>query len=823
MVRGVLLALLFVCSITVPVPLVAEDEGQERPAAQGPADAAPEPGLVDSLGDPLPPGARLRMGTLRFRPPGNVADLALAPDEATVVTVGRQLIAWDTATGKERWRAKSEFDYSAGGYGWRTLAFLPDGSRFCVPARTGLTIWETATGRHEDVTIQKPEEQSGEAQPFRSIDIRPDGKQVVLGSAAGLVVCDLQGMVSFRISNAIQPAEAGDNDRLAFVGSYTTARYSPDGRLLAAVFSEKPQEIRLCDSESGNVVRTIPLTAKLVRLAFSPDGTRIAATERDNAVRLYDVESAKLLWSHVVQLDNIYENYTSAIAWSPDGKQLAAGATDYRIYLFDSETGDETGRLAGHVWYPWTLAFTADSRRLYSSGWDSAIRRWDVREQRQLPLPVGVRGSDVATASPDGRTLAYADDGGTVRLISEADGVEQRVLSLPEARYSQLLFSPDGTQLAGGGTFRDQVHLAVWDVESGAVRHRWDWPKGRDPHSQVESLSFSPDGTRLAAAVFRQDAGYAWDLTRDQQIARLEHKLIYGLSFARDGKTLATAGWDSKVRFWNVETGETEGELAVGDKERGADLRMYAVRYAPAGDLFATAHLDGTVRIWRVEDLSVRSSFRVEGRFIYGAISFSPDGLWLATGAMNGRVDLWDPLTGKRVQKAGRHGQYVHMVGFGRDSRTLVTSGSDGLGYLWDVRPANVPGDAEPARLWNDLASDDPATAWRAMWAFSERPREAAGFLSAKMQPVRMLVDPDRIPRDAPPEEIERQKRLQKLLVDKEEKVELALVARRALSVLAQLDDPEALRTLELLASENPESELSQLAAAAIKRAGPMK
>jgi len=822
MERGALLAFLFVCSNSVPAPLAAEDNGPVRPAAQRPAGAAQEPGLVDALGDPLPPGARLRMGTLRFRPPGNVADLALAPNESTVVTVGGQLIAWDTTTGKERWRANPQFDYPGAGYGLRALAFLPDGSRFCVPTRNGLTIWETATGRQKVVTIRGLDAGFA-AQPFRSIDVRPDAKHVALGSAAGIVVCDLQGVVSFKISNTVGLAEVGGNDRLAFVGSYATARYSPDGRLLAAVVSEKSQEIRLCDSESGNVIRTIPLTAKLVRLAFSPDGKRIACTERDNAVRAYDVESGKPAWSHVVQLDNIYENYTSAIAFSPDGKRIAVGATDNRIYLLDSETGDETGRLAGHVWYPWTLAFTADSRRLYSSGWDSAIRRWDVREKLQLPLPVGVRGSDVATASPDGRTLAYADDGGTVHLISAGDGGEQRILTLPETAYSQLLFSPDGTQLAGGGTFRDQVHLAVWDVESGAVRHRWDWPKGRDQHSQVESLSFSPDGRRLAAAVFRQDAGYAWDLENDQQIARLEHKLIYGLSFAPDGKTLATAGWDSKVRFWNVETGESERELAVAEKERGNDLRMYAVRYAPAGDLIATAHLDGTVRVWRVEDFSVRSSFKVEGRFIYGAISFSPDGLWLATGAMNGSVDLWDPLTGNRVQEAGRHGQYVHMVGFGRDSRTLVTSGSDGLGYLWGLRPANVPVDAEPAQLWIDLASDDPATAWRAMWAFTERPREAAGFLSAKMGPVRTLVDPDRIPRDAAPEDVERQKRLQKLLVDKEEKVELAIVARRALSVLGQLDDPEALRTLQSLASENPESELGRLAAAAMKQAAPRK
>jgi len=37
-------------------------------------------------------------------------------------------------------------------------------------------------------------------------------------------------------------------------------------------------------------------------------------------------------------------------------------------------------------------------------------------------------------------------------------------------------------RLAAGGTSGDQVHVAVWDVPSGELRYRWDWPKGRDPH-----------------------------------------------------------------------------------------------------------------------------------------------------------------------------------------------------------------------------------------------------------------------------------------------------------------------------------------------------
>ena len=155
------------------------------------------------------------------------------------------------------------------------------------------------------------------------------------------------------------------------------------------VTSDKPEEVRLYDAETGRELRKVALASRLVRLAFSPDGKQLATTERDSAVRLYDVETGNRAWSHVVKLTNIYENYTSAVAFSPDGKILAACATDNRIYLMNPSTGEEIAQLTGHHWYPWALAFTANSKMLYSSGWDPAIRRWDVAARKQLALPAG--------------------------------------------------------------------------------------------------------------------------------------------------------------------------------------------------------------------------------------------------------------------------------------------------------------------------------------------------------------------------------------------------------------------------------------------------
>ncbi|MHB1559070.1 MAG: sigma-70 family RNA polymerase sigma factor [Isosphaeraceae bacterium] len=829
---------------TIGMAVLARQDGA-RPTAP----TAKSPTRPSAASDaPLPAGALLRLGTSRFRPPSIVAEMALSPDDATIVTMGDELIAWDAATGRERWRAPArDYGYHPPGaaYGVRALAFAPDGSRFFAPGHRGeIVAWETSSGRREVLRIPTLWGlRDDDGRDARSIDVAPDGRKLAFGDSSGVVVCDLNGKVLYQVPNGLArlfggPQPFDNNDRLTFAGDYALARFSPDGQRLAVASCIRPMEIRMLDAETGRELRRIALTARPVRMAFSPDGRRIAATERDSAVRLYDAETGDRIWSIVIPLKNPRENYTSAIAFATDGRTIAVAATDHLIHLIDAKDGEDRAQLAGHHWYPWALAFAAKGDLLYSSGWDPAIRRWDVAARKQIPPPSGVLGSSVVAASPDGRTIAYEDDSGTVRLVDARDGSELRTLALAGAWYSTLAFSPDGRQLAAGGTVGDQVHVGLGDIPEGRLRHRWDWPRGRDPYAQVECLDFAPDGTRLGAVVFRQSSAYLFDLTDGRQVAHLPHNQVYGLSFSPDGRTIATAGWDEMLRFWDAESGDRRREIKIADRIRAGvgkanpapgpvagaplpreDLRMFAVDHSPDGGLIATAHLDGKVRVWRADDMTLRTVFAVPSWFREGSMRFSPDGLWLATGVADGRIDLWDPSTGTNVWDRGRHQGDVYTVGFGRDSWTLVSGGQDGACYLWDTRPAGKPAASDPARLWDDLRGDDGAAAYRAVRTLAEIPDRAVPLLAGKLRPLTSVVDLDRTEPGLPGEETERRRRMKKLLIDKDPKLETAVGVRRAFSVLARVGTPEAIAVLDELATRDPNGEFGRLAAAAKERA----
>lgn len=782
---------------------------------------------VDELGDPLPRHATLRLGTQRFQHPDSAIEMALSPDEKVIVSYGQGgLIAWDTQTGKSLWK-ESLGEYPPTSYGVRALAFSGSSEYFyCVFSANSITKFHTLTGQREVLEVSHelpllPNNRPVGSLPgtLRSIDVTQDGAYLAAAGGHGVVVYNREGVRQFEVSNnpteAIAPQQM-NQDRLWFGGHYSLAQFNRQADLLAVVLSQAPRQLRIYSHPEGQLQQTIELTDNLVRFAFSPDGTAVACTERDSAVRQYSTADGQRQWSCELPKQNNAESYASAIAYASDGQQLAVAAAlgaRNSIFLLHPGTGQRQAELKGHAWKPWALAYTADSRMLYSTGWDGAIRRWDTSNFKQLDPPQGLRGTAVVAAVPNGHLIAHADDLGAVRILN-INGQVQATFKLPDVRFSHLCFNADGTRLAAGGATEDQVTCVVWDVATSNTLHLWSWPKGQDPHSSVECLAFSPDGQRLAAAVFRQGKAYLWDLSNGQSVAIIAHPSIYGLSISRDNQTLATAGWDKRVNLWNLATGELVKSVFMPDllSDTG-DLRMYQVCVSPRNDLLVTAHLDGTVRVWNAIDLSLKRRFQVPGRFLYGAICFSPDGQWLATGGADGSLVIWDVTTGESMWRAGKHENQVYTVCFADQGRRLVSGADDGMSYCWDLRPPMEQVDA--GKPWDKLGQDaNRDDAYAATWAFLLLGDTAVTEIESRLQPIRNLIDLNEVGKGLDDQEAQRRRQLTMQLVRKDAKVDFEVRIDRALAILVKLNLPAARALLERLASQHPCKEIREKATA---------
>lgn len=151
---------------------------------------------------------------------------------------------------------------------------------------------------------------------------------------------------------------------------------------------------------------------------------------------------------------------------------------------------------------------------------------------------------------------------------------------------------------------------------------------------------------------------------------------VYGVSFSRDGKRLASACLDNTARLWNVADGANAETL------RGHNDGVAFVDFLKDGRV-VTASLDGTLKVWSADGKLQGTLSGHQGYLTCAAISHS--GTLLASGGMDKSVRLWDAQTDTAVAVFTGHEDAVQSVALAPDDRLAASAGDDNSIRIWEV------------------------------------------------------------------------------------------------------------------------------------------
>lgn len=266
-------------------------------------------------------------------------------------------------------------------------------------------------------------------------------------------------------------------------------------------------KISIWDLESSQESRALAEgqeEAEALVVTASPDLSLIATggTNKDNAVRLWDVASGKMR-----ELGRHASCCVEALAFTPNGRWLASGDRNNRIEVWEVDSGQVFASLEGE-----STEFLEAFHRL----------AW----------------LDDGTLAAGGAAAVYWWDVAAGQLLARVPRPQEAPF------FVDATFSRDGRRVAAAA---QDEYVYLWDAQT----NEWAiWPaQGGDDLRHVE---FSPDGQLLAAT--SQGDLLLWDVENQVLLARypVASGDVATVRFSPDGRKLAVGGWDSPIRLWGI-------------------------------------------------------------------------------------------------------------------------------------------------------------------------------------------------------------------------------------------------------------------------------
>ncbi|HSO73981.1 MAG TPA: caspase family protein [Blastocatellia bacterium] len=433
-----------------------------------------------------------------------------------------------------------------------------------------IKLWEAATGR-EVRTL------SGSATPISDLAFSTDGKSL---SIAGHQAVSSWELVTGGVRRSLAlPDEYAQHRQTGM--QERGCQLSRDGKFMIAGSNSQPLA-KIWDLTTGRELPGVSLTQgkQLGNAAISSDGSLIALVERDIRKPGASGPQAPGQASPQTPANTAPPQPIAIPDMSKIMERMQKDPKKMQEEMKKVEEAMKKGDMSAGLAVFETLGMTGPTTRANKSS--NNLRILDVATGRQLqaiPLPSG-----------------FIND-----MLSSASAMTSSTIS----------FSPDGRIVASASGFTSPITLR--DVSTGQELRTL---KTASVSPSINSLGWSPDSKRLASAHWEIKGGFTganagdnfsfeditfsikvWDTQTGAELNSLagHNNLVNGLAFSRDGRMLASAGYDSTIKLWDLTSGRELRTLI------GHSGSIAALDFSADGRFIVSGSDDGSARLWNAQ------------------------------------------------------------------------------------------------------------------------------------------------------------------------------------------------------------------------------
>jgi len=304
------------------------------------------------------------------------------------------------------------------------------------------------TAKMKSMYTTKPREtMRGHTGRVRGVALLPDGRRIITCSFESLRLWEIE---SDRL--IVDDWCDGGNEQVC------TIALSPNGKSVASGGGDR--KVRLWRVETKKVVAKWSGHTDWVRsLCWSVDGERVVSGSDDGTIRVWDVRSGYGVLGPI----NTGHERVFAVIYSPDTTKIATGGlNENALKIWDAKTGNLLSTIK-HDYQVWTLAWTSDQKRLIT-GSSTSIRIFDTATWQQIAILEGHKGFvNALSLFQNDRLLASASHDYTVRLWNLDTNLPVGPIIQHEALVQSAAISVDGKQLVTGC---GDHNAYIWDIHT---------------------------------------------------------------------------------------------------------------------------------------------------------------------------------------------------------------------------------------------------------------------------------------------------------------------------------------------------------------------